>query len=223
MLDFTPQTKLSEMQIHDLFSSEEDAIFCDIGARIGEFSIPRASLCKKVYAFEPSSFNFPTLKKNAEPFGDKYECFNVAFSDKEYDCVTRFVDCTTKQLPQKIKYRHIEKFFAKHNLSIPTFVKIDVEGMESFILKTMNFLFEKRVPIYCEIHHISTTWDCMDYENNPSFKEPKEGGFDFNVLKDYGYKVYQNIHVSNQSAMKFITKDQDYNPPDPSHWGMLFV
>tara|TARA_R110000787_G_scaffold137761_1_gene251384 strand:- start:252 stop:923 length:672 start_codon:yes stop_codon:yes gene_type:complete len=223
MIDFTPDTKLNESQIHDLFSSEDDAVFCDIGARTGEFSIPRAKLCKKVYAFEPSSFNFPNLKKSSAQFGDRYECFNVAFSDKDYDCVTRFKDCTTDQSEQKIKYRQIRSFFIEHDLDTPTYVKIDVEGMESTILKTMNFLFEKRVPIYCEVHHISDTWDCMDYKDNPSFKKPKDGGFDFNILKEYEYKVYQHIRTHDSSTMRFITKDQDYNPPDPSHWGMLLV
>lgn len=156
MIEFTPETKLSEEQIHNLFSVE-GAVFCDIGARIGEFSIPRAHSCKEVYAFEPSPFNFPTLEDRAKEFGDKYKCFNVAFSDKDYDCVTPFKDCTNES-EQEIKYRTMEKFFADNNLDTPTFVKIDVEGMESHILKTMDFLFEKKVPIYAEIHYNSKFW-----------------------------------------------------------------
>ena len=222
MIDFTAETKLSENQIHDLFSVE-GAIFCDIGARIGEFSIPRANLCKEVYAFEPSPFNFPTLQDRAKQFGDKYKCFNVAFSDKEYDCVTPFKDCTNES-EQEIKYRIMEKFFADNNLDTPTFVKIDVEGMESQILKTMDFLFEKKVPIYTEIHYNNDSWGAThDFPDNPSFKSLNEGGFDFNKLKEYGYKVYNNIHQYSPTPMTFLTEDADYNPPHPTHGGMLIV
>ena len=222
MIEFTPETKLSEEQIHNLFSVE-GAVFCDIGARIGEFSIPRAHSCKEVYAFEPSPFNFPTLEDRAKEFGGKYKCFNVAFSDKDYDCVTPFKDCTNGS-EQQIKYRTMEKFFADNNLDIPTFVKIDVEGMESHILKTMDFLFENKVPIYAEIHYDSNGWGAtQDFPDNPSFKPPSEGGFDFNRLKEYGYKVYYDVHQWEPSFMKFHTEDEDYNPPDPSHWGMLIV
>ena len=118
----------------------------------------------------------------------------------------------------------MEKFFADNNLDIPTFEKIDVEGMESHILKTMDFLFENKVPIYAEIHYDSNGWGAtQDFPDNPSFKSPSEGGFDFNRLKEYGYKVYYDVHQWEPSFMKFHTEDEDYNPPDPSHWGMLIV
>jgi len=222
MIEFTPETKLSEEHIHDLFSVE-GAVFCDIGARIGEFSIPRAHLCREVYAFEPSPFNFPTLEGRAKKFGGKYKCFNVAFSDRDYDCITPFKDCTNES-EQEIKYRTMEKFFIDNKLDTPTFVKIDVEGMESHILKTMDFLFKKKVPIYTEIHYNSKFWGAThDFPDNPSFKSHEEGGFDFNRLKEYGYKVYYDVHQWDPGFMKFHTEDEDYNPPDPSHWGMLIV
>ena len=105
MIDFTAETKLSENQIHDLFSVE-GAVFCDIGARIGEFSIPRAHSCKEVYAFEPSPFNFPTLEDRAKEFGDKYKCFNVAFSDKDYesgDFLSSFAKTNQNELVESLR------------------------------------------------------------------------------------------------------------------------
>tara|TARA_B100000214_G_C23795182_1_gene547711 strand:+ start:132 stop:773 length:642 start_codon:yes stop_codon:yes gene_type:complete len=210
--------KLSETEIHDLHT--DDSIFCDIGARVGEFSIPRADRCKIVYAFEPSPHNFGELVENAKQFGDKYKCYDIAFSDKSYDCITEFKDCRDT-VEQEIKYRRMDEFFQEQQLDLPTYVKIDVEGMESAILKTMDFIFEKKIPIYCEIHHNTDTWDSQDFEDNPSFKTPSQGGFDFNHLKNYGYKVYSHIHSEHGNNTKLMKEDEDYNPPNYNHWGMF--
>lgn len=213
--------KLSEMQIHDQFTNE-NSIFYDIGAKYGEISIPRALKCKQVIAFEPSVSNYEILVQNSAHLGDKYICANVALSETEFDCITKFKDCERGDT-QNISYKRLDNFISNNNLPMPTYIKIDVEGMESIILKTMDFIFKQKIPIYCGVHHNTKTWGKEDYKDNPSFKTPENGGFDFNRLKLYDYTVYTKIHSEHGRNTILIDPAQDYNPPDGSHYGMLFV
>ena len=143
-------------------------------------------------------------------------------SDSKLECETEFKDCDRNTL-QKISYVNLEAFEIEKNLLMPTYIKIDVEGMESTILKTMDFIFQHKIPIYCEVHHNTETWGPQNYENNPSFKTPEDGGFDFNVLKKYNYTVYSKIHSEHGHNTILLDESEDYNPPNYSHYGMLFV
>ena len=98
----------SEIQLHRFFASQNNAIFYDIGARHGEFSIPLAQQCK-VIAFEPSTDNFEILQQKSKHIQDQYKCFNIALSDTDYECETNFKDCD-KNKYQKICYRKLDKF-----------------------------------------------------------------------------------------------------------------
>jgi hypothetical protein len=76
---------------------------------------------------------------------------------------------------------------------MPNFIKLDIEGMESLVLKTFKFLFESSRPtMYVEIHAAQRGNLIQNYEDNPHWKWVEEGGFDFNLLKklrDLGYDV----------------------------------
>lgn len=211
----------SEIQLHNFFANKPDAVFYDIGARHGEFSVPLAEKCN-IVAFEPSVDNYNILVNNSKQFGDRFKSFNIALSESEFECDTNFKDCD-KNKYQHITYRKLDTFVQNNNLPLPTYVKIDVEGMESIILKTMHFIFEKKIPVYCEVHNDRKIWGNQDYDNNPSFKTPDKGGFDFNSLKEYDYNVYSKIHSWDGMYTILLDKNSDYNPKEPSHYGMFFV
>lgn len=195
----------------------------DIGAHIGVIAIQMKIAGADVYAFEPSPNNFSDLKRNCENLDIK--CFDIALHEKSYDCETRFKDCKTdyydlngKKMDsiQYIKYRILEDFIKENHLPMPNFIKLDIEGMESLVLKTFDFLFESIKPtIYVEIHAQSKELDNQNYINNPHWIWPEDGGFDFNCLKNLNYKV-----VINDQTLR---NDSDWNPQPNSHSNMILI
>ena len=195
----------------------------DIGAHIGIIAIQMKMSGADVYAFEPSSNNFPYLKINCEKAGIK--CFDVALHEKTYHCLTQFKDCRTDYKNeegktvdtfQQIKYCVLENFIKENNLPMPNFIKLDIEGMESLVLKTFKFLFETvRPTIYVEIHAQSKTLDNQNYADNPHWVWPEDGGFDFNSLKDFGYKIIINDKILDSST--------DWNPIPMTHSNMILI
>jgi len=195
----------------------------DIGAHIGVIAIQMKMAGAEVYAFEPSPNNFPHLNINCSRAGIK--CFDVAVHEKTYQCFTEFKDCRTDYIDstgkkmdsvQHIKYYLLEDFIKENNLPFPDFIKLDIEGMESIVLKTFKFLFEScRPTIYVEIHAQSKLLDNQNYENNPHWVWPEDGGFDFNSLKVFGYKIIINDEI--------LSDHLDWNPKPNSHSNMILI
>jgi FkbM family methyltransferase len=212
----------NEFDLYEKYISK-DSIAYDIGAHIGEISLQMMHKGAKVYAFEPSPNNFSNLKSNCENFGIK--CFNIGFHEKSYSCTTRFKDCRTSYTDssgqkidtvQQIEYSHIEEFIKNNNIPLPDFIKLDIEGMESLVLKTFKFLFEhKRPVIYVEIHAAAKGNKIQDYPDNPHWTWPENGGFDFNQLKDFNYLIIDDNKV--------LDKTEDYNPKQESHKSYILV
>lgn len=195
----------------------------DIGAHIGVIAIQMKTAGAEVYAFEPSPNNFPCLESNCSRYG--IQCFDIALHEKTYSCFTQFKDCRTDYIDasgkkmdsvQHIKYYLLEQFIKENNLPLPNFIKLDIEGMESIVLKTFKFLFESSRPtIYVEIHAQSKSLDNQNYADNPHWVWPEDGGFDFNSLKSLKY----NIIVNNQ----ILDKSTDWNPLPMTHSNMILI
>ena len=195
----------------------------DIGAHIGIIAIQMKMAGADVYAFEPSPNNFPYLKTNS--LRANIKCFDIAVHEKTYQCFTEFKDCRTDYKNeegktvdtfQQIKYCVLENFIKENNLPMPNFIKLDIEGMESLVLKTFKFLFETvRPTIYVEIHAQSKTLDNQNYADNPHWVWPEDGGFDFNSLKDFGYKIIINDKILDSST--------DWNPIPMTHSNMILI
>jgi len=200
---------------------DKNSIVYDIGAHIGEMSVQFANNGAKVYAFEPSENNFGILKNNC--LGLNIECFQLALHNREYECVTRFKDCRTDYIDengikldteQNIKYILIEDFINKNNLLPPTFMKIDVEGMESLVLHSFNKIFtEYRPIIYLEIHAQAKDLDNQNYKDNPHWVWVEDGGYDFNKLKEYNYSIIDNNNIKDIN--------EDFNPQPGTHRGII--
>ena len=201
------------------FIKNEDIVY-DIGAHIGERSILFASKnrVKKVYAFEPVPFNFIELKQNTSKYNN-IELFNIALHEKEYECITKFRHCNPAYpggQEEKIQYKILEKVIQENNLELPNFLKFDIEGMESLVLKTCKFLFEGVRPIfYVEIHAASKN-EPQAYLDCPHWATPNDGGFDFNYLKDINYRIIdQNL--------KILKQDENWNPIPVQHKGIILI
>lgn len=205
------------------FIKSGDIIY-DIGAHIGEKSIFFAlkSGVKKVYAFEPVSFNFEKLKENTSQFNN-IQTLNIALYDKTYNCVTKFRHCNSSypgDHEEKIHYKILQNVIEENKLELPNFLKFDIEGMESVVLKTCEFLFKEQRPyFYIEIHAAPKD-DYQSYKDCPHWKTPEDGGFDFNNLKNYNYKIID-------SNLSFLKDSENWNPIVPQngrlHKGIILV
>ena len=211
---------MNEFDLYSIYIKNGSVAY-DIGAHIGEISIQMKIKGADVYAFEPSPNNFPILEKNCEHLG--IECYDIALHEKTYDCDTPFKDCKTDYYDasgkktdsmQHIRYHILENFIKENNLPMPNFIKLDIEGMESLVLKTFKFLFEScRPTMYVEIHAQSKTLDNQNYLDNPHWVWPEDGGFDFNDLKKYNY----DIIINNTT----LDKSENWNPKENSHSNMI--
>jgi FkbM family methyltransferase len=147
------------LQWIDSFSSfdlgKDDLVFFDVGANIGIYSLYMASRYSnsKVFAFEPDSQSFGSLCKNIYINNLKIQPYPFAISDKsgigivqlstmnagagacalgeEYRFATAMAENIFKQ---GVFFCSLDELFLKYQLPIPTFIKIDVDGIESTIL-----------------------------------------------------------------------------------------
>jgi len=201
------------------FIKSGDVIY-DIGAHIGERSIFFASKSgvKKVYAFEPVPFNFVELQNNVKQFNN-IEILNIALHEKEYSCVTKFRHCNQLHpgdIEENIQYKILKNVIEENNLELPNFIKFDIEGMESIVLKTCNFLFENSRPIFYVEIHAAPKNEPQAYEDCPHWKTPEDGGFDFNILKQFKYKIIdQNL--------TFLKENENWNPIPVQHKGIILI
>ena len=201
------------------FIKNGDIVY-DIGAHIGERSILFATQlgAKKVYAFEPVPFNFLELQNNVKQFSN-IETFNVALHEKEYECITKFRHCNPLHpgdVEENIQYKILENIIKEKKLELPNFLKFDIEGMESIVLKTCNFLFEKSRPIFFVEIHAAPKDEPQSYADCPHWKTPEDGGFDFNFLKECGYKMIDKNLVPFKNS-------ENWNPIPTQHKGVVLI
>lgn len=193
----------------------------DIGAHIGEHAIHLAKMgAERVYAFEPSNLNFDELVANTAKFPTITNC-KVALHAQSYECVTRFRDCSDARIKgsaqdteQPIKYVMLEEYIEENEMLLPDFVKMDIEGMESLVLNSFDFLFKSSRPIISLEIHAAPKGEKQNYKDNPHWKYPNEGGFDFNKLKDYGYIMLNDNACENQG---------DLNPTPKTHCHVMLI
>lgn len=215
------------IQSNDIYRKflPDNAIVYDVGAHIGDISKYFTSIgAKHVYAFEPSDNNFPLLRNNTKDIVN-ITCLQVALHSKKYKCKTRFKDCKTDYIDntggrldteQNIEYVVLEDFITANNISQPDYIKLDIEGMESIVLNTFNFLLsQKRPTIYVEIHAAPRKQNSQKYQDNPHWTWPEDGGFDFNALKNYDYKILHNNQL--------LSVNNDYNPHEGMHSEYILI
>lgn len=215
---------MTERELFQKYVKTGDVVY-DIGANIGITVRDFLSLgAKHVYAFEPSPNNFHDLQKNCE--NEPVTCLQIALHEKEYSCVTPFKDCRTDytdssglkmDTEQLIHYKTLQSVITELGMTLPDIIKLDIEGMESLVLKTFDFLFQSKRPVMLvEIHAKRRGDELQDYPDNPHFRWSDEGGFDFNLLKGFNYSV----EYGDGSR---ASKDSDWNPYPGQHSSIVLI
>jgi FkbM family methyltransferase len=205
-LDNITQTDIEEMSkslftnVYSKYLTKIDDVVYDIGAFRGVLSKTFLELGYRVYAFEGSPINFKYLKDN---IGDhpNVTLFDIAFHEREFNTVTRFNDCIGIEHPEQfIKYRTIDTFMASNNLPMPKLVKIDIEGMESVVLKQATNLIRHIRPIWQLSMHENHSFR---YSNYPGFVPLKSGGFNFDLFSIFDYLIFDSKGSQRQKIVGF--------------------
>ena len=124
-----------------------DAVFFDIGANIGLFSLYFKMKFPKlqVHAFEPEELNYSCLKNSIESFAfDNFTLNKLGLSDTESDSLLYVdhtnmggssVDSENRSGPsQSIKLTTLDNYVRNHKIERIDVIKIDVEGLEEKII-----------------------------------------------------------------------------------------
>jgi len=209
----------------------------DVGANIGYFTLMLAKLVGptgKVFAFEPDPRNISLLKKNIETNG--YQ--NVVVVPKAVSNVNEKCTLFTSQSsfgqnriyePKKTKnqkYVPIESEtillddFFKNNKNIEkiSFVKIDVEGAEKFVLEGMKKILDlnENIKIFSEIDLDRLDDAGSSYTEMIEFLEKK--GFTVFVINDTNNEIMKvdiksigKILKENSSSQNILCIREKFN------------
>jgi FkbM family methyltransferase len=185
------------------FISEGDSII-DIGANIGEVTVPMALAAGKsglTLAFDPNPFVFKILENNASLNREKYNIlplpFAISVEEEEFyyvsseasygnGAISKTVDSNhgLYVYPEKIKGINLMQYLEKNQSERSnklTFIKIDAEGYDKEIIKSINPLIENYRPtIVAECFGKNT-----DEEKIELFNVIEKNGYDIFYFEDF--------------------------------------
>ena len=171
---------------------KNDSIVFDIGANIGYYTIVAANKAKKgrVYAFEPVSSNFHSLRQNItlnnlqNVITNQNGISNIPGIYEYYVSSTDNSGMSGMQPAEnfsghveKVQTITIDEYVIEHSISSVDFIKIDIEGNELNSLKGMKNTLTKFKPVlFIEIlnehlvnYHI-TADDVYEYLNDLGYE-----------------------------------------------------
>lgn len=175
-------------------------IFYDIGAEKGVYTSLAIELCKEVHSFEPMPEFFEILKMQ---FGNYSNVFlnNLALSNKKGKAKlsknpTSIVDeiktlYKTKSVEIEVETLTLDEYIKNH--SVPTAIKMDVEGAEYLILEGGEMLFRNYTPIIA-----------MEVLGDEFLANSLKA---INLLQKFGYKPFE---ILLDGSIKEISYSQFY-------------
>ena len=153
---------------------EKNSVFYDIGANVGLYSI-YASMCKnsKVFSFEPSFFNLELLARNIFsnnmnnkiiivplPLNDKISISNFDLTSTDWggalSTFEKGFNDSGEPIDAKFSYKtlgiSLDQLVKKFNLPNPSYIKIDVDGLEHYIISGGRSIISKASEILLEVN-----------------------------------------------------------------------
>ena len=191
-----------------------DSVVLDIGAQAGLMSVLYAQFAKKVISFEPNPAVFEVLNKNVEIYKNIIP-YNLAcsreegilefhYSDEGFcnggfatDC-TRGIGVTGHVIPMDVYAVNLNEFINKyHGYDIEkiSLIKIDAEGHDKEILKTIEEIINRARPIIItEMYAGLTAPEIVDL---------------INTLRGYSYEIYDI--TKNNSGLGILSNRRKIN------------
>jgi FkbM family methyltransferase len=190
----------------------------DIGAQTGNMAVAYSLFADNVIAFEPNPATFEVLEKNSQ-LNPNIIPYNYAISDEEGPLEFHYSDygfcnggfatrteqgigVTGHRVPIDVYAINLENFLAENSIKINniSLIKIDAEGHDKDILKTLTKIIDKHKPIIItEIYNGLNSNEITDL---------------LNTIHSLGYKAYdEEINKSNiHNLGKEIISVNDINP-----------
>ena len=187
-----------------------DAVL-DIGAHTGDTALPLALAVGKtgcVFALEPNKYVFPILEKNAQLNDEKTNILPLMFAATEADgefefnysdsgfCNGGFHENESlwrhaHAFPLKVEGKNLFNYLRENHLEIISkirFIKIDAEGYDFAVLKTLESLVSLNKPfIKAEIYKTTS-------------KTEREAFYDY--LKKFEYEIFRLESETNYLGQK---------------------
>lgn len=193
-----------------------DSTVIDIGAHTGNMSVAYSLFANKVFSFEPNPATFEVLEKNSQ-VNPKIQPFNYAVSDEEGALEFHYSDfgfcnggfatrtdfgigVTGHKVPIDVYAINLEKFLKDKEVGKISLIKIDAEGHDKDILKTLINIIKTHKPILItEIYNGLSPNEITDL---------------LDIIHFLGYKAYdEEINKLNlESLGKEIKSTNDIKP-----------
>lgn len=195
----------------------ENGVTIDIGANIGVFTCYIAAKGRTVHSFEPISETFSRLKSNVE-FNDQHDAVKLnclAVGEEEglvaFDVQDDAPATNRMALPNEhsaanaadarmIPVVSLDTYCAEQGIERIAFLKIDVEGMEPFVIRgARNLLNQKKITVVlievCPVNLGSVGLSCADL-----YREIEEVHYSPYLLCDDG-SPGERISIRDMEAM----------------------
>jgi len=203
-------------------------MYFDIGANVGKWSIANLRNCDTIISIEASTLTFNRLQTNTKIYPN-IKCLNYAVCDSNEEYVSFYISNAdtlstlneqwlNSETSRFYKYGTYQETKCKtikldtliHTYGVPDLIKIDVEGGEFEVVKSLT----KKVNNICfewaaETNNI--TFDCIKYLINLGYDN-----FALQFKDDYLYRPTEYTTANNIiERLKSTTPKKD--------WGMIWV
>lgn len=186
-------------KVYDLLKDMEQPVLLDVGANIGTFSlIAKLIPDLTVYAFEPFSRVCNLLRSNINFNGlqDRVKIFEKGMFDKKtkkkLKCCTGLqsgMSCFGENFQLNLPYEEkeietdtIDNIVKRENVKKVSFMKIDTEGCEFFVLKGAEETIKN--------HHPMVLIECVQRRTVNFNLTPDDV---IGLLKKYGYQSFEQF------------------------------
>lgn len=184
--------------------------FADIGANVGIHSLFGSRLFKTVYSYEPLSDHFHLLEKNIKLNRFKnIKIFKKAISvdnkNQTIIILTKNTTATHLSIAHRSKYGKIKKEVVKCDAikkisKKADLIKLDVEGLESKLIKKINFK-NNFSSIVLEVHNYKNSKEIFNYLSNKS----NVSIYKLKNSKLKKIKLFKEMPKSTKEGSLFIT------------------
>jgi len=140
-------------KLYNFLLDKKDLIFIDVGSNLGFTTLPASINGNKVISIEPLSKNYKSLE-NTKKINDlsfdllkigigENEGINKIYSGEQTDCASMILDSVKliedSENYEEVEIKRLDNLIQDDNL----FIKIDVQGYEMNVLKSMGKLFSE--------------------------------------------------------------------------------
>jgi len=180
-----------------IFAAVPSAVFYDVGANDGVFSVGYAPRCRVVHAFEPSSVSHRRLVERVVERGlGNVRTHRLALSDRNGEMrLHRYTDDTFNSLYERggeqlahyslgeassesVRVVRLDDVVRELRLPPPDVVKIDIEGAELFALRGGELTIRGSMPVILVEYSVDNT-------GNAGYERTEIAA----LLSDWGYLI----------------------------------